>query len=260
MMRILSVLLILFCLQNLVACVTETTYAESGERVIKRETKPSEIAHNRVALGLRYLKAGNYSQAKYNLDLALQHQPEMPEVHYSLAYYYQVVNEFDNADKAYLRVLEIDPTNGDALNNYGAFLCQNQKIEQAEIYFLKALEQDAYIRESQTYLNLGVCMLENNKRDKALVYLARALDHDPYNGKALLELAELSMSTSEYEQARNYIKRYEKSSRLTPRSLWLGFQIESKLNDDLAAEKYGKTLVRYHPNSSQTKAYIELTR
>ena len=50
-------------------------------------------AKTRISLGLTYLKNGNYSQAKFNLDKALQFAPRLADAHYSIAYYYQVVGE-----------------------------------------------------------------------------------------------------------------------------------------------------------------------
>jgi type IV pilus assembly protein PilF len=245
---------------QLTGCVTENTYADSGERVNNVDTSPDIVAKNRMALGLRYLRAGNYSQAKFNLDKALTFAPKMPEVHYSLAYYYQTVNEITKANEAYRSVLELDPTNGDALNNYGAFLCQNGKRQDAERFFLLALEQDDYNRESQTYLNLGVCMLEDNQKEQAMAYLQKALDHNPYNGKALLELSALAYKDETPTEALAYLKRYERHGKLTPQSLWLGYQIQARLNNQKAADQYGSSLIKYHPKSSQAKAYLEIIR
>ncbi|AWB68218.1 type IV pilus biogenesis/stability protein PilW [Saccharobesus litoralis] len=261
-MRIIGALLLVGMATHIAGCVTKTTYAESGKPVIEREQNPTEIAQTRLALALRYINAGNYSQAKYNLDAALKHAPEMPEVHFSLAYYYQTVNELDNANQAYLKVLQLHPDNGDALNNYGTFLCQTERFVEAEQYFLKAVAQDEYIRESQTYVNLGVCLLENKQKQKAHSYLLKALEHNPYNVKALMELTELSLDARQLQEARNYLQRYEKATRSgrSARSLWLGYQIESQLKNNMGAEQYGRTLVRFYPNASQTKAYIELTR
>ncbi|NTS75487.1 type IV pilus biogenesis/stability protein PilW [Catenovulum sp. SM1970] len=250
---------VLFTL-TLSACVTETRYVGSDEPVNKTDVNPVEVAKTRMALGLQYIKVGNYSQAKFNLDKALAAAPNLPEVHYSLAYYYQIVNELDNANNAYKRVLELDPENGDALNNYGAFLCQNGKIVEAEQYFLLAVEQDDYIREEQTYVNLGVCLLEHGGTEKALGYFDKALSHNPYSGKALVELADYHFSQGDVVEAKNYLKRYERAAKLTARSLWLGYRIAEQQGESHIAKQYGQSLIRYHANSKEAQEYKQLLR
>ena len=56
-----------------------------------------EAAKTRISLGLTYLKNGNYTQAKANLDKALEFAPRLADTHYSLAYYYQLVGEVQRA-------------------------------------------------------------------------------------------------------------------------------------------------------------------
>ncbi len=243
---------------QLTACVSESRYVESGKPIIKHQANPVGIAKNRMALGLQYIKVGDYAQAKFNLDKAVEEAPDMPEVHYSLAYYYQVVNELKHADASYKKVLELDPENANALNNYGAFLCQYGDIDKAEENFLKALAQDKYIGKSKTYVNLGVCMLENGREEGAIKYLNKALSHDPYSGKALIELADYNFKHDEVVAAKGYLKRFEKNSRLSARSLWLAYQVEKELSNLLEAKHYGEMLIRYHPKSLETQELKKL--
>jgi type IV pilus assembly protein PilF len=46
-----------------------------------------KAAKTRVSLGLTYLKNGNYRQAKFNLDKALEFAPRSADANFDMAYY-----------------------------------------------------------------------------------------------------------------------------------------------------------------------------
>ena len=74
-------------------CVTENSYNGSDKPVVENKINSAGAARTRIALALQYLNTGNNSQAKYNLERASEYAPNLPEVHYCLAYYYQQVGE-----------------------------------------------------------------------------------------------------------------------------------------------------------------------
>lgn len=85
----------------LLGCVTEPL-PEGFER--PNDFDQVEAAKTRISLGLTYLKNGNYTQAKVNLDKALEFAPRLADAHYSMAYYYQLVDEVARAEESYENV------------------------------------------------------------------------------------------------------------------------------------------------------------
>lgn len=241
-------------------CVTQSTYVGSGEKVVQTELDKIEAAKTRIALALNYLEKGNAGQAKYNLDKAEKFAPKLAEVHYSLAYYYQIVKEFDRAAARYEKVLEIDPNNGDAMNNYGAFLCQIGRYDEAERYFLKAVEQEAYLRSAETYENLGVCASESGKQARAERYLTRSLEHNPYKSSALYEMTKLQLANDQYDEAQDYLQRYLKSGRLSAKGLWLAYQVEFESTNATNATRYGRMLLQRFPQTIEAQNYKDTLR
>lgn len=215
-----------------------------------------EAAKTRISLGLTYLKNGNYSQAKFNLDKALQFAPRLADAHYSLAYYYQVVGEDDMAEEAYQEALDYDPRNPDIANTYGAFLCQKGKYEKAKEYFLKAVNSANYVSTAETYENLALCSQSQGQVEDAIDYLQQAINHQPSRSRSLLMITQLLTEQSRWEEAKIALRRYEKTARVSADTLWLAYKIEKALGNQAIATGYGDMLVRMFPSHANTKQYV----
>lgn len=218
---------------------------------------PVAAAKNRISLGLTYLKNGNFSQAKFNLDKALQFAPRLADAHFSMAYYYQQVDEIKLADDAYQKALDFDPKNPDIANSYGAFLCENGNYEEAKNYFLKAVNSANYISTAETYENLALCSQSQGQIDDAITYLQSSLNHQPSRAKALQLLVELQMQQQQWNDAKLSLRRLEKNSRVTADTLYMSVVIEQALNNDELAKGYGDMLISMYPSHPKTLEYIK---
>lgn len=221
---------------------------------------PIAAAKNRISLGLTYLQNGNFSQAKFNLDKALQFAPRLADAHFSMAYYYQRVDESELADDAYQKAIAFAPKNPDIANSYGAFLCAKGDYKEAKKYFLKAVNSSNYISTAETYENLALCSQSQGQIEDALTYLQSAINHQPSRGKSLLLLVELQMQQQQWQGAKENLRRYEKVARVTPDTLWKSIEIENALNNTSLAKGYGDMLVRMYPRHPRTLAYIKNKR
>jgi type IV pilus assembly protein PilF len=216
---------------------------------------PVKAARTRISLALTYLENGNTEQAKFNLDKALEFAPFMADVHYSLAYYYQTVNEFKLANDAYLAALKRSPKNPDIINAYGAFLCEVGQYEAAQEYLLAAAGSANYSKIAETYENLAICAQAEIRLVDAIEYLERALNYAPTKAKSLRLMTELLLATDQWQEAKTYLRRLERSANVTPESLWMWVQIEHSLSNYGAASSYGETLVALYPESQQSERY-----
>lgn len=222
-------LLALAALLASTGCVTESVYVGSDKPVVENKINNDVAARTRVSLALKYLAAGDSSQAKYNLERALKFSPELPEAHYSMAYYYQQVGENGLAKKFYESAIDIDPANPDTLNNYGVFLCSIGEFDAAADYMLQAIEIPSYLRVAESYENLALCAIENDEFDKAQDYLKASVQHSPLRGSSLINLAAISYAKSDLHRAQEFLKKYEKSGRISSRSLMLSYLIETRM-------------------------------
>ena len=248
-MRILIVLSLMIALTG---CVSET---QPG--AFSSEFDQQEAAKTRVSLGLTYLKNGNYSQAKQNLDKALAFAPRLAETHYGLAYYYQVVGEAERADESYQTAMSLAPRDANIANSYGAFLCQDGRYDEAKRFFMQAVNAKQYANSAETYENMALCAQSQGEGEDAIEYLNSALKHQPGRAKTLFILTEMYVATEQYGLAAETLRRYEKVARVSADSLWMAIEIAKGQGDLRAANGYGDMLLRMYPNSPLARLYIE---
>ena len=216
----------------------------------------TSAAKTRISLGLTYLKNGNYSQAKFNLDKALEFDPNLADAHFSIAYYYQLVGESARADSAYREAMDLAPQNADIINSYGAFLCQQGRYPEAKKYFLKAVNSDNYSSTAETYENLALCSQSQGEIDDAIQYMQSAVNHSPTRAKSLYILAEMLASQDMWAQAKDVLRRYERVAPVSAESLWLTAEIEYGLGNYQASRGYGDMLIANYPDHPNTQRYI----
>ena len=248
-MRILIVLSLMIALTG---CVSET---QPG--AFSSDFDQQEAAKTRVSLGLTYLKNGNYSQAKQNLDKALAFAPRLAETHYGLAYYYQVVGESERADESYQTAMSLAPRDANIANSYGAFLCQDGRYEEAKRFFMQAVNAKQYANSAETYENMALCAQSQGEGEDAIEYLNSALKHQPGRAKTLFILTEMYVAKEQYGLAAETLRRYEKVARVSADSLWMAIEIAKGQGDLRAANGYGDMLLRMYPNSPLARLYIE---
>ncbi|MEP1447094.1 MAG: type IV pilus biogenesis/stability protein PilW [Paraglaciecola sp.] len=245
MLKFISILLVTLTLLS--GCTSQNSQS-SGDNF--DQLKASKT---RVSLGLTYLKNGNYSQAKYNLDKALEFAPRSADANFAMAYYYQSVSELEQAENAYQFAMDLDPKNANIANSYGAFLCQNGNYEKAKTYFLKAVNTNSYASSAQTYENLAMCSQNQGKLEDSIQYLRSAVNHQPGRASSLYLLTQTLVETQQWQEARDILRRYEKVSQISPQSLLLAIEIEKGLENRTAAKGYLDMLLRIFPNDPITK-------
>ena len=257
MKKLLPVFIALLSTSTLTACVTQNYGNDKDTPLIENETSNNEIAMTRISLGLGYLKMGNTQQAKLNLEKAKRFSPNLVQVYTAFAHYYDTVGEPELATKAYEYALSINNQDADTLNNYGVFLCRNEKYAAAEKQMLKAIAIPSYILVAQSYENLAFCQLKAEQFDKAQTYLEKAIAHSPNRASSLLQMMRLQYAKSDYKLAQTYLHRYEKSTRrFSADALALAFKIFQKQGNKRISSNYGSMLVKMFPNSFEAKQYI----
>jgi type IV pilus assembly protein PilF len=247
-----SIVSVLLC-----GCVTQNYENNEDSPVIENSSTNNEIASTRISLAMGYLDMGNTTQAKINLEKAKRFAPNLTRVYTAYAQYYSVVEEPEQAIQAFEKALSIDSNDADTLNNYGVFLCKQERYKESEQQMLKAIAVPTYALVSQSYENLSLCQLKAEKFDKAEMYLAKSISHSPGSSSALLQMLRLQYAMENYEQGQEYLRRYEKSTRrFTPNALALAYKLNQKQRNTRVANNYAGMLVKMFPNSYEAKQYI----
>ncbi|MGY5797370.1 type IV pilus biogenesis/stability protein PilW [Rheinheimera faecalis] len=246
---------VIFSLQ-LAACVTETTVVGS-DRQIRPKMDQKEAARTRIALGINYLQRGDNAQAKFNLEKAKSLAPELAEVHNAMAYYYQQVAEFEAAENSYKTAIDLEPNNADSYNNYGAFLCQRGKYDQAEQLLLQAISRPGYIRAADSYENIALCRLEQKDFIQAKTYLDLSIKHNASRPSALFNLASVNYAMADLPAAQVLLDRMQSASQISPRSVLLGYLIAQEQQDYSRMQTAEQLLLTTYPQSQETLLFSQ---
>ncbi|WP_019615008.1 type IV pilus biogenesis/stability protein PilW [Psychromonas ossibalaenae] len=252
------ILISISLLLMLSACVsseTSTTTQNTGTGK-KMAFDPEGAAETRIKIALLYLQKDQMQQAKENLDKAQEYLPNDADVHRIFAYYYQRVNENDKAERYYKKSLALDSSNSDTYNNYGTFLCKQERYKEAEKAFLRALKQSAYTGVANTYENAGVCAEEAQVFDKAIYYYEYALSHNPGKSYLNLYLAKLYINNKDYKAARLNLFNYQKVSKVSAESLWQWIRLSYATEKTASLNRYAGKLLEQFPDSQRALDYL----
>jgi type IV pilus assembly protein PilF len=240
-----------FTVVLLVASFTGCATVGEDGRVIDQDKKNADIARANAMLGIEYLRAGNYEKSREKLDKALAADPDSSEANDAIAVLYEKVGEPDLAEKHYKKSLSLNPDNPRGHNNYGQFLCSHGRQKEAEKQFLIAANEPFYTTPALALTNAGMCAAGIPDEETAEKYFRQALQMDPQYPPALLQMAILNYSRSNYLNARAYLQRYQESGQDTAESLWLGIRTEYALDDNQAWGNYALRLRNNFPDSPQ---------
>ena len=202
-------------------------------------------------MGLEYLKQGRYDIALDKLKKAVEQNPDNAVAQHYIAVLYQQLGETDKAQTHFKKALDLDPINSNLLNNYGVFLCDAKKYQQAYSYFDNVLKDPLYTAKGSVYENVGLCAQAQGDIAKAEENLKFALRLNPQSPKSLLAMAQISFDKQKYSTARKYYYEYLENARQSPESLWLGILLENRSGNKNRMASYKVLLKGKYPDSKE---------
>ena len=205
-------------------------------------------------LGAQYYGSGQIGVALDEFTIALSAERRYVPAHYMLGLVYMELKDDVQAEQYFKRALELDSGNSEALNNYGWFLCQRDKIEDSIKQFMAALKNPLYETPDKPYVNAGICSLKRQDDKGAEEFFLKALKLNPNQPQALLALAGIYLRANDFPNARAQILPFMKTQQPTPEALWLGVRIERKLGDKNSQDSYEQMLRQRFPLAKETQA------
>jgi len=245
-------LMLLAIVVTLTACVSSHTVVNS--KVINND----EALAAHVDLALKYIKRGNWEQAKRKLKIAYEIDSNSVHVHEALALVFQNTGEFDLAEKHFEKALSIDSDFSRARNNYAVFLFSQQRFEEACKQLKIVVSDTLYDSRMQALTNLGTCSLKIKDYREAEVAFKRALTLDPKNNLAMLELAYIYYQQKSYPDSNYYYHQYRSEARRqSARALLLGVKLADQSNDRDGKASFAMALKNLYPRSREYQAYLK---
>ena len=232
-------------------------YTPSGDRpTASDETDALKRARIRLDLAAAYFAQGQLTTALDEVKLALTASPDLPQGLNLRGLIYARLGEERLAEESFKRALQVAPNDGDAMHNYGFYLCERRRFDEANELFKRALATPQYRTPSRTLLAQGVCEARNGQLEPAEVTLKRAYELDAGNPATAMNLADVLYRRGDYERARFYVRRVNGSADLrNAESLWLGARIENRLANPQGVRELGHQLRSAYPNSREAAAF-----
>lgn len=211
-----------------------------------------------VDLGVGYLKNGELTRAKENLNHALQLDSHSAKAHNALALIFQDEREFKHAEEQFKLALRYDPKFTRARNNYGAFLFAQNRIQEAIDQLKIASKDQFYDLRATVFENLGICYLHVDDRKDAEDAFEKSVALNPKQPSALLELAQLRFDQKQYVLSRELFERFEHVSRDNARSLWLCVRLSRVFSNSDKEASCAMALKNIYPTSPEYKLYEKM--
>lgn len=194
--------------------------------------------------------AGRLEEAARFADQSIQQNPDSAAAHTLRAVVADHRGEVERAGEHYRRAVELAPHQGGMFNNYGTWLCANGRAEESLGWFQRALADPNYPRRSTAMANAGACAMDAGQAEQGAKLLEAALEKDPVNPVALSAMARYEFNAGRAFQARAFSQRRLAAAPADAASLLLASQIETKLGDKEAADRYVQRLRAEFPATS----------
>jgi type IV pilus assembly protein PilF len=231
-------------------CTVLAGCASSAERQAEQD-KLNKRVETHVLLGSGYMQRGQLDVAKQELDKAYRLVPDNSQVNNMMALLQWRLNNPDEADRHFRKAVAAEPPDPEAWNNYGVFLCERGKIDEAVTWFQKAITNAFYRTPEEANLNAGICLMKKPAPTVAEKYFREALRINPRLPGALYQMAKISLDLGRALAARGFIERYLQAAEDTPEALLLAVKIERVLRNKNAEASYALRLRSKFPTSPE---------
>ncbi len=244
---------VLSCAGLLIACQSN-----------QMQKNPEQSVKVRTQLAAEYIRKGDLDAAKRSLDLALEVDKKDPTANMMMGVLLQQEGSAINLKKAdayFRRALSKDSSNAQARNNYGTYLFQMGRYNEAEKELSIAAATLGYAQRARAAENLGRTYLKLGDVAQAETSFKQALTADRNSNIAQLELAEIFYSRKDFSSAAEMYDQYKSAIGLNQfgaRALWIAIRVARANRDDMEMKQAVNALRAQFPDSPEYQRYLQL--
>lgn len=229
--------------------VAPTYTARDGE-----EVRRMHRYQDQMALGGADFSSGNLAAAEKRARAAQKLIPDRADALLLLAAIAERRSDAAQTGALLQRAATLAPDRGDVLNNYAAWLCQQGRAGESLDWFDRALAAPGYGTPAVALSNSGTCALQAGQAERGERDLRAALARDPRNAQSLESLAQLAFEKGSFMEARAFSERRLAAAPPTRSVLQLASQIETRLGDQRAADRYQQRIRQEFPQEADTNS------
>ncbi|WP_448587838.1 tetratricopeptide repeat protein [Thermocrinis sp.] len=213
-------------------------------------------------LGMSSLIAKNYSEAITNFFLASQIAPNEAKVWNSLGLAYMEVLEYDKAENAFRKALEVNKRFTEAKLNLGILHFRKKDYEKALKELKEALADEAFPHKHVAFYYLARIYKAMDNQNLYLENLRKSTLYNPMFVDAQLELASAYEELKDYRSALDVYKNLIINGITSPQiefsMAWLMFLLEDYENAKLIVKKIVEN--RLAETNLKSRAYSLLSQ
>ena len=237
------------------ACQTQTT-------MVKKD--PEKAVKVRTQLAAEYIKSGDLDSAKRTLDQALEMNSRDSAANMMMGILLQQEGSkvsMDKADAYFKRAISADPKNAQARNNYGTYLYQIERYNDAIEQLNVAATTLGYDQRYKALENVGRIYLKLGDMTNAEKSFKQALQVNRDSSISMLELSEIfylkqqtAAATQLYEQFVRGVGQKNQGAR----ALWIGIRNARANSDTMGMQALVNQLRALFPESPEYQRYLQL--
>lgn len=230
--------------------------------VLKKDPKKS--AEVRTQIAAEYIRTGQLDAAKRALDEALAKENRDPLANMMMGVLLQQEGSPENlakADSYFKKAVSIDSADARIRNNYGRYLYQVGRYQDAIKQLSIAGSSLGYEQRGMALANLGQTYLHLGDDVSAEKYLRQSLQTNPDSAMAMLELAELYYLRQQNRLASPFYEDYTSivgKKNQSARALWVGIRIMRANGDTMSMQVLVNQLRALFPDSQEYQRYLQL--
>ena len=229
-----------------------------------KKPNPEKAVHVRTQLAAEYIRHGEFDTAKRELDTALRIDPRDAHANMMMGILLQNEGSQTNVAKAerYFKIaVSADPKNAQIRNNYGTYLYQTDRYNDALEQFEIAGSTLGYDQRYTALENKGRTYAKLGDLNNAEIAFEQALRVNRSAYVSMIELAEINYlrnsipaATKLYQQAVNLVGE----KNLNARALWVGIRLARANRNPLEMQVLVNQLRALYPDSLEYQRYLQL--
>lgn len=235
-------------------CQTTHTQKKDPEKAVKVRTQ----------LAAEHIRSGDLDSAKRALDQALSVDSRDATANMMMGILLQQEGSKPNLEKAehyFNRAISSEPDNAQAHNNYGTYLYQMERYNDAVEQFRIAGATLGYDQRYQALENLGRIYLKLGDVANAEKTFKQALLANRDSYISMLELAEIFYLQQQIPAATQMYEQYVRTvgqKNQGARALWIGVRVARANADKMGMQVLVNQLRALFPESPEYQRYLQL--
>lgn len=238
-----------------------TTSVYQGTDPSQRKRDKMELAQARTALAGQYINQRQLDAAKRQLDEAIEAQPNYAPAYDMMGNLLKIEgspSNIANAEKYFKKAISLDPDFIQARNNYGVYLSELGRHQEAIEQFNIAGSTLGYHNRAGALENLGLTYLKMNNPKAAEMAFNKAIETESATVTAKMEMIDILIGRHESLKAKAYFNDLKTMAQLhnqpmPSRLLYQGVRLGILQNDRQEVQRLSSQLLSQHPLSDEAK-------